>query len=346
MSSSINQLTFLKPGSFEWREVAAPKIESPTDALVRPLVVARCDLDLYIATGFVPMAGPFGFGHEMVGEVIDAGEGAGVQPGRRVIVPFQISCGSCDPCRRGFTASCRSVPAYSAFGLGGNGRKDFGGAIGDYVKVPFADHMLVPVPDAVDSIAAASAADNIPDGWRAVAPQLAEYPGASVLIVAGLAQSVGLYAAGAAVALGAGRVLYLDDNPDNRARAIAMGASAEPLGLNEGRDHKEQFEIVVEAAGTPPALAFAIQSCAPDGILTSVSIHLGQTTPVPLTAAYYKGLRFQTSRASARRWLPDVVDCIACGKLHPEHVTHRTAKFSEAPDAMLDNGPKLIFLPD
>lgn len=346
MDNSINQLTFIKPGSFEWREVAAPKIESATDALVRPLAVARCDLDIFIATGFVPMAGPFAFGHEMVGEVIDAGDRAGVTVGQRVIVPFQISCGTCDPCRRGFTASCQSVPPYSAFGLGGSGRKDYGGALGDYVKVPFADFMLVPVPDSVDSIAAASAADNIPDGWRAVAPQLAEYPGGSVLVVGGLAQSVGLYAAGAAVALGAGRVLYLDDNPGNRARAMAMGASAEPLGLDDGREHKEQFDIVVEAAGTPAALAFAIQSCAPDGILTSVAIHLGKTTPVPLTGAYYKGLRFQTSRASARRWLPDIVNCIACGKLHPEHVTHGTARFSEAADAMMDSGPKLIFLPD
>ena len=243
MDNSINQLTFIKPGSFEWREVAAPKIESATDALVRPLAVARCDLDIFIATGFVPMAGPFAFGHEMVGEVIDAGDRAGVTVGQRVIVPFQISCGTCDPCRRGFTASCQSVPPYSAFGLGGSGRKDYGGALGDYVKVPFADFMLVPVPDSVDSIAAASAADNIPDGWRAVAPQLAEYPGGSVLVVGGLAQSVGLYAAGAAVALGAGRVLYLEDNPGNRARAMAMGASAEPLGLDDGREHKEQFDL-------------------------------------------------------------------------------------------------------
>jgi threonine dehydrogenase-like Zn-dependent dehydrogenase len=336
----MRQLTFIAPGRFEWHDVAEPRIHDPRHAVVRPIAVARCDLDLYIATGIVPFPGPFAFGHEAVAEVVDAGDAAGVAPGQRVVVPFQISCGSCAPCRRGLTASCASVPPYAAFGLGG-GRVEYGGALSDAILVPFADAMLVPLPAGVDAVAAASAADNIPDGWRAVAPQLAEMPGASVLIVGGLAQSVGLYAAGAAVALGAGRVRYLDDNPGNRDRAIAMGAEAAPLSL----DPSDPFEIVVEAAGTEAALGFAIRSCAPNGIVTSVSMHLGKTTAIPLSQAYYKGLTLHTSRASARRWLPDVLDCVACGKFHPEHVTHRVLPFDQAGDAMTDPGPKLIFTP-
>jgi threonine dehydrogenase-like Zn-dependent dehydrogenase len=340
----MQQLTFIKPGTLEWHDVSYPAVQAATDAIVRPLAVARCDLDLYIATGFVPFPGPFAFGHEMVGEVVDAGDKAGVVPGQRVVVPFQISCGQCTSCRRGFTASCESVPPYSAFGLGG-GRAEYGGALSGAIRVPYADFMLVPLPDGVDPVSAASAADNIPDGWRAVAPHLAEYPGASVLVVGGLAQSVGLYAAGAAVALGATRVLYLDDNAANQQRAVQMGAASAPLGLSDGREPGEQFEIVVEAAGTPDALAFAIRSCTPNGVVTSVAMHLGSTTPVPLTQAYYKGLTFHTSRASARKWLPDVMHCIACGKLHPEHVTHRILPFSDAAEAMTDSGPKLIFTP-
>lgn len=336
----MRQLTFLAPGAFEWRDVPIPVVGDARHAVVRPLAVARCDLDLYIATGIVPFPGPFAFGHEMVGEVVDAGDAAGFVPGQRVVVPFQISCGQCAPCRRGLTASCASVPPYAAFGLGG-GRVEYGGALSSAILVPFADAMLVPLPAGVDPVAAASAADNIPDGWRAVAPQLAEMPGASVLIVGGLAQSVGLYAAGAAIALGAGRVLYLDDNAEHRARAQTMGAEAAPLSL----DRSEAFEIVVEAAGTEAALGFAIRSCAPNGIVTSVAMHLGKTTAIPLTQAYYKGLTLHTSRASARRWLPDVLGCIACGRLHPEHVTHRVLPFAEADDAMTDPGPKLIFTP-
>jgi threonine dehydrogenase-like Zn-dependent dehydrogenase len=137
------------------------------------------------------------------------------------------------------------------------------------------------------------------------------------------------------------RVLYLDDNPGNRDRAATLGADVAPLQV----DWSDQFEIVVEAAGSEAALGFAIRSCAPNGIVTSVAMHLGKTTAFPLAQAYYKGLTFHTSRASARRWLPDVLACIACGRLHPEHVTHRVLPFSEAADAMADPGPKLVFTP-
>lgn len=341
----MRQLTFLAPKHFEWRDVPSPKLQHDRDAIVRPLAVARCDLDLYIATGVVPFPGPFAFGHEMVGEVVEAGKLANVVPGQRVVVPFQISCGSCTSCRRGFTASCESVPPYAAFGLGG-GRVEYGGALSDAIRVPFADFMLVPLPQGVDPIHAASAADNIPDGWRAVAPQLAQYPGASVLIVGGLAQSVGLYAAGAAVALGAGRVLYLDDNQANCERARHMGADSGPMALAAGREPQELFDIVVEAAGTSDALAFAVRSCRPNAILTSVAMHLEPTTAVPLSQAYYRGLTFHTSRASARIWLPDVLDCMACGNLHPEHVTHSVMPFAQAAECMTDRGPKIIFTPD
>jgi threonine dehydrogenase-like Zn-dependent dehydrogenase len=341
----MRQLTFLSPGKFEWRDVAAPHITGVRQALVRPLAVARCDLDLYIAIGAAPFGGPFAFGHEAVGEVVDAGDGAGVKPGDRVVVPFQISCGGCDNCKRGYTNSCSVVPLYSAYGLAGNGRKDFGGALADLMLVPFADHMLVPLPEGVDPVVAASACDNIADGWRGVAPHLATRPGASVLVVGGLAQSVGIYAAGSAVALGAGRVLYLDDNAENRKRAAALGADVGPLALGDGREASEQFEIVVEAAGAAPALAFAVRSTAANGMLTSVSMHFDAATPVPLSQAYYKGLTFHTGRVQSRPLLPDVLGCIACGKLHPEHVTHRVTSFDEAGDAMADPGPKLVFVP-
>jgi alcohol dehydrogenase len=336
----MRQLTFLSPGVFEWRDVPAPRLAADTDALVEPVAVARCDLDLYIATGVVNYPGPFAFGHEAIGRVVDAGTKAGVAPGDVVVVPFQLSCGRCATCQRGWTNACEAFPFGAAYGLKPTSKTEFGGALSDLMHVPFADHMLVKLPAGVDPVAAASVCDNIADGWRGVAEPLKQRPGASVLVVGGLAQSVGLFAAGSAVALGAGRTLYLDDNADRRSRAQALGAEAAPF---QGREPKEQFDIVVEAAGAEAALAFAVHSCAPNGVLTSVAIHLGATTPVPLTRAYYKGLTFHTGRVHARTELPDALACIACGKLHPEHVTHRVLPFAEAIDAMADPGPKVIF---
>ncbi len=337
----MQALYFTAPGAFEWREVAAPRLAADTDAIVRPLAVARCDLDLYIATGVIPLSGPFAFGHESVGEVIDAGPAAGVAPGQRVVVPFQLSCGRCVTCRRGFTGSCEAYPPLANYGLGGGARSDYGGALADAMHVPFADHMLVPLPAGLDPVKVASATDNIADGWRGVAPQLRDRPGASVLVLGGLAQSVGLYAAGAAVAEGAGRVLYLDDDADRRVRAAAMGAATASLSEYGGR---EPFDIVVEAAGSSAALALAIRSAGRNGVVTSVAIHLARETPLPLTDAYYKGLQLTVARVDSRRHLPDVLACVACGKLNPELVTHRVTRFAEAGEAMADPGPKLVFV--
>lgn len=337
---TMQGLYFLKPGVFEWREVAAPRLTAATDAIVRPLAVARCDLDLYIAAGVVPFQGPFAFGHETVAEVVEAGEAAGVVPGQRVVVPFQLSCGTCTSCRRGYTGSCDSFPPLANYGLGGAPRHDYGGALSDLMLVPHAAHMLVPLPAGLDPVAVASASDNIADGWRGVAPQLAERPGATVLVLGGIAQSVALYAAGAAVAQGAGRVLYLDDDDGRRARAAAMGAEVAAFA---GREPTEMFDIVVEGAGRPEALAFAVRSAGRNGVVTSVAIHLGAPVPVPLGQAYYKGLTLVSARVDSRAHLPAVLDCLACGRLHPEHVTHRVVDRAEAGEAMTDSGPKLIF---
>lgn len=339
----MRQLTFIKPGKLEWWDVDAPRLQADTDAIVRPLAVARCDLDLYIAVGVVNYPGPFAFGHETVAEVVEAGPKAGVAPGDRVVVPFQLSCGRCGACRRGWTNSCEAYPFGAAFGLKPTSGTEFGGALSDLMRVPFADHMLVPLPPGVEPVTAASLSDNIADGWRAVAPPLADRPGASVLVVGGLAQSVGLYAAGAAVALGAGRVLYLDDNPERRGCAASMGAQVEDLALSAGRAAEEQFDIVVEAAGNAAALGFAVQSCAANGHLTSVAIHLDKATPVPLTRAYYKGLTFHTGRVQSRPTFPHALACIACATFHPDRVTHRIVPFGEAIEAMTDPGPKVVF---
>lgn len=343
----MRQLFFVGPGNFEWREAPAPVLSQSTDAIVRPLAVARCDLDLYIALGVIQYPRypePFAFGHEMIAEVVEVGDDVALRPGDRVVVPFQLSCGRCGTCRRGLTNACEVYPFGSAYGLAPTSGRDFGGALSERLRVPFADHMLLPLPVGLDPVTAASASDNIADGWRAVGPWLRERPGATVLVIGGLAQSVGLYAAGCAVALGAGRVLYLDDHAERRRIAGQLGATTEALGLGEGRQPVEPFDIVVEAAGDEAALGFAVRSTAANGMLTSVAIHLGATTAVPLTRAYYKGLTFHTGRVHSRAVLPDVLTCLEGGALHPEHVTHRTVPFADAIDALPDPGPKVVFV--
>lgn len=135
---------------------------------------------------------------------------AEVKFGDKVIVPWVISCGLCPLCRVGLTSKCSAAgdTYLSAYGFGPY-MGPWGGMVSDLIRVPFADHMLVPIPPEIDPLALASASDNIPDGWRTVAPFLEQLPAAPVLVVGGGAESIGLYAAAVAVALGSSEVHYL-----------------------------------------------------------------------------------------------------------------------------------------
>src|SRR5262249_34975605 len=159
--TSMEQLTFVESERLEWRDVPAPRLESDAAALVRPLAVTTCDLDHAIVRGRVPLPGPFPLGHEFVAEVTDVGDAVeSVRPGDRVVVPFQISCGRCGRCRKGLTSSCESAPVRAAYGLGPIGGLEWGGALAEVVRVPFADALLQPLPPAGAPSALARAPDH------------------------------------------------------------------------------------------------------------------------------------------------------------------------------------------
>ena len=331
----MRQLTYCGARTLEWREAAEPVLESEQAALVRPVAVATCDLDALIVEGSSPFAPPFALGHECVAEVIDAGDQAGVEPGALVSVPFQISCGSCAQCRRGRSAICEAVPFMSTYGFGPAVER-WGGFLADLVAVPYARHMLVPLPAGVEPAAAAPASDNLSDAWRAVAPPLEAEPGGAVLVVGGaVAGSIGLYAAGVAVALGAEEVVYLDADADRRARAEALGASA----LAEAPARRlGPFPITVDACADAEGLALALRSTAPEGICTSCAIYFGEQPTMPLLEMYTKGITFRTGRANAREAMPHVLALAASGALRPEQVTSHLVGWEEAPQALAEGG--------
>jgi threonine dehydrogenase-like Zn-dependent dehydrogenase len=334
----MRQLTMTEDRAVEWREVAEPELREPGDALVRPLAVALCDIDQPMLRGEAPFPGPIALGHEFVAEVVESADGGAPEPGTRVVVPFQISCGECDRCRRGQTGDCLSVPERSMFGFGQFGG-EWGGALSDLVRVPYAGHMLTAVPEGVSPADVASASDNIPDGWRTVAGPLERRPGADVLILGGGAPSIALYAVDAAVALGAGSVTYVDTDPDRLRIAAELGADAVE-GTPEHR--MGPYPIVVEAGGTRESLACALRSTEPGGDCTSVSIFFEPETPVPLLEMYTSGLHFHVGRAQARPAIPAILELVAAGKLRPALVTSNIARWDDAAEAVQSPQRKLV----
>jgi alcohol dehydrogenase len=342
----MRHLMFRGPGDLGWEDVPDPRIGEDRDVLVRPLAVARCDLDPAIAVGLYPMPAPFPMGHEMVGEVVDRGDSAGPwQVGDRVIVPFQISCGSCAMCLRGFTNACESVPAGSAFGLGPHGGVDFGGALADLVRVPYADHLLLALPDGIDPVVACGIPDNVADGYRCVAGPMAAWPGEPVLVVGGLATSVGLYAVAAAVALGAPRVVYVDHDPERLRLARALGAEPQESPL-DGLTVTEQFAVTVDACVLDQGREHALRSTRPCGTCTSVSGGAGGRASLPLQAMYLKGISYEIGRVHARSTAEPVLDLVRRGLLDPAAVIARTVGFADAAEAMVDPAVKLVFVND
>ncbi|WP_459958424.1 zinc-dependent alcohol dehydrogenase [Nocardia sp. IFM 10818] len=328
------------PGALHWEDCPEPVLAAPDQALVRPIAVATCDIDPAVLRGSFPLEGPYPFGHECVAEVVAVGdEVRTVAPGDRVVVPFQISCGACPSCLRGNTGNCTAHPFMSTFGLGPLGGVNWGGLWADRTLVPHADSMLVPLPAGVDPVAVASASDNIPDAYRAVAPQLAADPHAEVLVLGGrAAPSIGLYAAGLAVALGAPRTVYLDTDPERLSIAAELGA--EPI---EGRPDERvgRFSVTVEAAGGATALRAAVNATANDGWCTSVSVQL-EDVPMPVFEMYSRCCTFHTGRAHARPAIPPILDLVAAGRFDPSAVTTRTVAWNDSLDALLETPLKLI----
>ncbi len=329
----MQQLTYTAPGELRWLEVPAPSLDSDAAALVRPRAVATCDLDALIIEGTSPFQPPFAIGHECVAEVVEVGDGVGsFAPGQLVSVPFQISCGTCAACRAGRTSNCSAVPFMATYGFG-PAVEQLGGFLSEIVRVPYAEHMLVAIPDGLDPASVASASDNISDAWRSVAPALEREPGAPVLVVGGAGPgSIGLYAAAIAVALGAESVLYADDDPGRCATAAALGAQT----LTELPRRLGPFPITVDASADPRGLALALRSTAPDGTCTSTAIYFEDQASLPLLEMYTKGITFRTGRANARTDMPHVIALAASGALHPEMVTSRVVGWQDAAAALLE----------
>jgi len=336
----MRQLMLDGPGTVRWDDVPDPQLSGPASAIVRPVAVATCDLDVGVLQGRFPLEGPYPFGHEAVAEVVDVGDDVGaVAPGDLVVVPFQISCGRCAACRRGRTGNCTAQAPLSTYGLGTMGGLQWGGLLADLALVPYAEAMLVPLPAGIDPVAVASASDNIADGWRTVGPHLRAEPGAEVLVVGGDdgPNSIGLYAAGIAVALGASRVVYADQDPERLAVAARLGA--EP---REGVLPRKvgAFPITVDASGHPDGLRCALNSTAFDGTCTSPSVYLADP-PMPLLSMYSRCCTFHTGRAHVRPAVDEVLALVSAG-FDPSIVTCAVVAWDDVADALADPPMKLV----
>lgn len=374
----VRELRFERSGRLAWHERDPVPLQGDGDAIVRPFVAGRCDgdtvpihrpvsralqagialgiIDPVVACicGSVPFKGPFAIGHECVGQVAAVGAEVGnVRVGQTVVLPWAVSCGSCPQCRRGLTSKCATTTdrTLAAFGFGPTSGP-WGGVIADQVRVPFADHMLVPVPDGVPVLRVAAAGDNLADAWRTVVPPLTDREGGSVLILGGGAKSIGLYAAGLAAEHGASVVDYLDDDPHRRSIAESFGARTRPLTEprpSHGRRTAAAppgYDVVVEATSRAAGLRQAVHALAPGGVCTAVGYYLAAGTRVPVMRMYATDVTLRVGVSHARAVLPALLDFVARTGFPAERVTTLTADWDDAPRAYAARTTKVVLQRD
>ncbi len=215
-------------GDIRLEEVKKPKIEQPTDAIVRITASAICGTDLHFIRGTVsPMVPGTILGHEGVGIVEEIGSDVrNLRPGDRVVIPSTIACGYCSYCRAGYFAQCDTAnpngpTAGTAFFGGPKTSGPFHGLQAEYARIPYANVGLVKLPDEVSDEQAILLSDIFPTGYFGA--DIAGIDTGDTVAVFGCGP-VGQFAITGAFLKGAGRVFAVDNVPDRLEMARVQGA--------------------------------------------------------------------------------------------------------------------------
>jgi threonine dehydrogenase-like Zn-dependent dehydrogenase len=327
---------FIGPHDIEVGERPDPKVEKPTDAVVRVVLGCVCGSDLWYWRGESPHdQGPIG--HEFIGVVEDAGsEVREVKRGDLVVAPFVFCDGTCPNCEAGVTSQC--VHAY----IPGSGGRD--GGQGEAVRVPMASSSLVPVPGPAHSDEALRSlltlADVMCTGHHAAVS--AGVRAGSVVAVVGDG-AVGLSAVIAAKRLGAERIIALSRNPGRQALARDFGATDILAERGEGAVERVRemtggigVDAALECVGTGQSLETAMAIARPGSVVGVVGAPHHVDFPV-VDRVVYGNVGLRGGVAPARAYIPELLPDILNGRIHPGRVLDFETKLdgiAEAYNAM------------
>ncbi|MDX3488450.1 zinc-dependent alcohol dehydrogenase family protein [Streptomyces sp. ID05-18] len=317
----MKALVFQEPGRTLWRDVPDPGIENASDVIVRVDAVTICGTDLHIIKGDVPEVTPGRvLGHEAVGTVVEAGgDVRTVRPGDRVLVACISACGRCRFCREARYGQCR----------GGGGwvlGHTIDGTQAEYVRVPFADLSVYPLPNAVDSVDAVLLADIFPTAYEVGVRNGGVSPGDTVVVVG--AGPIGLAAVATSRLYSPERVIAVDLADARLDAARSLGAEAtvradeEPQQLVEDLTDGLGADVVMEAVGAPETFETCTRMVRPGGRVANIGVH-GKPATLHLEDLWIKDVTITTGLVDTSS-TPMLLRMLANGRLpSAELVTHR-----------------------
>ncbi|MFC5034088.1 alcohol dehydrogenase catalytic domain-containing protein [Streptomyces sp. So13.3] len=288
----MKAFVFHGPGQSAWHDVPDPGIQDAADVIVRVDAVTICGTDLHILKGDVPDVLPGTIlGHEAVGEVVEVGSGVRtVRPGDRVLVSCISACGLCRFCREGAYGQC----------LGGGGwilGHTVDGTQAEYVRVPFADLSLHPLPATVNSQDAVLLADIYPTAYEVGVLNGRVGPGDTVVVVG--VGPIGLAAIATAQLFSPGRTIAVDLVPARLEAAKRMGADTvvsaaeDPEQLVADLTDCLGADVVIEAVGVPASFEMCTRMVRPGGRVANVGVH-GKPATLHLESLWSKNLTIRT----------------------------------------------------
>lgn len=304
-----------KDGHLSLGERDMPQIHQPTDAIVRVTAAAICTSDLHIIHGAVARAGDdIVLGHEFVGEVVAVGDGvSSLKPGDHVAANCITFCGDCWYCRRGYINNCM----YGGWELGCR----IDGCQAEYVRVPFAQQGLTPLPKGMEDKKALFVGDILSSGYFGA--ELCDLrPGDSVAVIG--AGPVGMCAMQCARLFGAATVIAIDINPQ-RLEFVKQKGLADQIILHQGNETEglvkeytsgRGADGVIEAAGGIDSFETAWKIARPNATVALIAMY-EQAQTFPLHKMYGKNLIFKTGGVDAVH-CKTLVDLLEKGRLNTD----------------------------
>jgi threonine dehydrogenase-like Zn-dependent dehydrogenase len=301
------------PRDVRFEQRADPKVEKPTDAVIRISAACVCGSDLWPYRGVSPVEGPTPMGHEYCGIVEEVGaEVRSVKPGQFVIGSFFASDNTCPNCQAGYQTSCVQ-------------KQPVVGAQAPRLRVPLADGTLVatrevPSDDLVPSMLTLS--DVMGTGWFAA--EAADVKRGMTVAVVGDG-AVGLLGVLSAKLKGAERIIAMSRHPARQKLAREFGATHVVTARgDEGaaaiRDLTRGIgaDAVLECVGTQESMMQAIRATRPGGSVGFVGVPHG--VQLDGFELFFSHVRLHGGPAPVRRFLPELIDLVMQGRMEPGRV--------------------------